>query len=117
MKNNPFVTIGIPVYNAEAYLEYTICSVLAQTYRNWELIIIDDGSTDNSLLIAKKYEEIDNRIRVISDGINKKLPHRLNQIIHESKYDYIARMDADDLMSNDRIEKQISILNLNKSID
>lgn len=112
-----YISIGIPFYNAEQYLEDAICSVLAQTYEYWELILVDDGSTDNSLSIAKEYACYDDRIRVISDGKNKKLPFRLNQIINESKYDFIARMDADDLMSNDRLEKQINFLTANKDID
>lgn len=109
--NNPiYVTIGIPFYNNEMYLEAAICSVLAQTYSLWELILVDDGSTDLSLEIAHSYAKKDSRIRVISDGKNKKLASRLNQIIHEAKYEFIARMDGDDLMPNDRIEKQINFL-------
>ena len=111
------ISIGIPFFNAEKYLEYSICSVLAQTYEDWELLLVDDGSTDDSLLIAHKYAKHDSRIRVISDGKNRKLPFRLNQIIQESKYNFIARMDADDLMSNDRLEKQIRVLEQNLDID
>ena len=111
------ISIGIPFYNAEKYLEDAICSVLAQTYKQWELILVDDGSKDNSLAIANRYAKKDSRIKVISDGENKKLPFRLNQIIHQARYDYIARMDADDLMSVDRLEKQIQILESNKEID
>lgn len=105
-----YISIGIPIYNAEKYLENAIRSVLNQTYTKWELLLVDDGSTDHSLNIAKKYEKLDSRIRVIHDGKNKKLPSRLNQIIHESKYDFIARMDADDIMHPQRLEKQIRIL-------
>lgn len=112
-----FISIGIPFYNAELYLEDAICSVLAQTHKNWELILLDDGSTDKSLEIARAYEKFDERIRVISDGENKRLAARLNQIIKEAKYDFIARMDADDLMSNDRLEKQLITLKQNPSID
>lgn len=114
---NEFVTIGIPFYNAERYLEDAICSVLAQTHSHWELILIDDGSTDKSLQIANFYSKMDSRIRVISDGKNKRLATRLNQIIKEAKYDFIARMDADDLMSNDRIDRQLNILKSKPSID
>ena len=117
MNNSNYISIGIPFYNAEKYLEYAICSVLAQTYQDWELILVNDGSTDDSLSIANKYAKNDDRIRVISDGENRKLPFRLNQIIKESKYDFIARMDADDLMSNDRLEKQIKVLENNNNID
>jgi len=111
------ISIGIPFYNAEKYLENAICSVLAQTYKCWELILIDDGSSDSSLAIANMYATKDPRIRVISDGQNKKLPYRLNQIIHEARYDFIARMDADDIMHPERLEKQLSFLETNKSYD
>lgn len=117
MNETIFISIGIPFYNAESYLEDAICSVLAQTYSYWELILVDDGSTDRSLEIAKQYAAADERIRVISDGKNKRLATRLNQIIKESKYDYIARMDADDLMSNDRLKLQLQVLEKNKKID
>lgn len=111
------ISIGIPFYNAGIYLDDAIKSVRAQTFRNWELILIDDGSTDGSLKIAKYYEAIDPRIIVISDGENKKLPYRLNQIISLAKYDYIARMDADDLMDIDRLKIQFEYLNEHPEID
>lgn len=111
------ITVGIPIYNAENYLADAIKSVLVQSYPHWELILIDDGSNDNSLHIAQEFATKDNRIRVISDGLNKKLPARLNQIIREAKYDYIARMDADDLMHTERLEKQINFLINNPQFD
>lgn len=111
------ITIGISIYNAETYLEDAIKSVLAQTYPYWELILIDDGSTDNSIKIAQEFAAKDNRIRVITDGLNKKLPTRLNQIIREAKYDYIARMDADDLIHTERLEKQMIFLKSNPQFD
>lgn len=110
-----FISIAIPFYNAEKYLADAIRSVFAQTYQNWELILIDDGSTDKSLEIAKSIK--DPRVRVLSDGKNKKLAARLNEITQLAQYDYIARMDADDLMSPQRIEKQLNILNNNSHID
>lgn len=106
-----FISIAIPFYNAEKYLADAIRSVFAQTYQNWELILIDDGSTDKSLEIAKSIK--DPRVRVLSDGKNKKLGARLNEITQLAQYDYIARMDADDLMSPQRIEKQLEILTKN----
>lgn len=107
------ITVGIPFFNAEEYLEFAIKSVLAQTYPHWELILVDDGSTDKSLIIAQEFVAKDNRIRLISDGLNKKLPARLNQIIREAKYDYIARMDADDLMDPLRLECQLKVIESN----
>ena len=109
------VTIGLPFYNAEKYLADAIRSVFAQTHQNWELILIDDGSTDGSLKIAKSVQ--DPRVRVYSDGENKKLATRLNEIVQLANYDIIARMDADDLMSPTRIEKQLKILTEYPEID
>jgi len=109
------ITIGIPFYNAEAYLADAIRSVFAQTYHDWELILVDDGSTDRSLEIARSIK--DERVRVLSDGQNRRLPYRLNQITLEAKYDFIGRMDADDLISPTRFEKQIGVLETNSNID
>ncbi|WP_336149005.1 glycosyltransferase family 2 protein [Acinetobacter radioresistens] len=111
------VSIGIPFYNAEEYFYHAIESVVKQSYQDWELILVDDGSTDSSLKIAENFSKKDNRIRVISDGLNKKLPYRLNQIIDESKGEYIARMDADDLIHPDRIKIQLEFLEKNNNFD
>ena len=110
-----YITIGIPFYNAEYFLLDAIKSVFAQTHEKWELILLDDGSDDRSLEIAQSIN--DPRVRVYSDGKNKKLASRLNEIVKLAKYDIIARMDADDLMSPYRIEKQIQILEKNSDID
>ena len=99
------ISIGIPIYNAEQFLPDAIRSVFAQTYQDWELILLDDGSTDRSLAIARSV--VDPRVRVISDGRNLKLAARLNQLVDESKYDLVARMDADDLMFAERLETQL----------
>ena len=117
MSDLPFITIGIPFYNAEDFLDDAIKSVLAQTYPFWELILVNDGSNDRSNDIAKKYLNLDSRIRLIDDGLNKRLPARLNQIIQEAKYDYIARMDADDLMDVNRLKTQLEYLQRNSDID
>ena len=111
------VSVGISIYNAGQYLGDTIKSIISQTCKNWELILIDDGSLDDSLNVAKYYESIDSRIRVISDGENKKLPARLNQLISESNGAYVARMDADDIMHPQRLEKQLQFLEKNKHYD
>lgn len=109
------ITIAIPFYNAERYLADAIRSVFAQTYQNWELILIDDGSTDSSLQIASSIK--DPRVRVIADGQNKKLATRLNEVSKLATYNIIARMDADDLMATNRLEKQLQILKNNPTID
>ena len=117
MRINPNVSIGIPFFFFFNFLGNTIKSIIAQWYSCWELILVDDGSSDNSLNIAKYYANRDSRIRVISDGENKKLPARLNQLISESKGAYVARMDADDIMHPQRLEKQLQFLEKNKHYD
>jgi glycosyltransferase involved in cell wall biosynthesis len=109
------ISIGIPFYNSELYLADAIRSVFAQTYQDWELILVDDGSTDRSLEIA--YAVKDTRVRVLSDGTNKKLPYRLNQITAEARYNLVGRMDADDLISPFRFERQAEILARNSKYD
>lgn len=109
------ITIAIPFYNAEKYLLDSIKSVFAQTYEDWELILIDDGSTDNSLAIARSIK--DPRVRVYSDGKNKKLAARLNEVTKLAKYDFIARMDADDLMLPNRLEVQMKCFEENSKLD
>lgn len=111
------VTIAIPFYNAEDYLKEAIDSVLWQTYSDWKLILIDDGSNDNSLEIANKYKGIDERISVHSDGKNKNLGYRLNEISSLTDTEYLARMDADDIMHPEKIEKQMKVLLANSEID
>jgi glycosyltransferase involved in cell wall biosynthesis len=109
------VTIGIPFYNVRKTLADAVRSIFAQTFQDWELILLDDGSTDGSLELAKKI--MDDRVRVVSDGINKGIAARLNQISNLAQGDYIARMDGDDLMHPDRIERQYEYLRDNQTID
>lgn len=111
------ISVAIPFHNAERYLSYAILSVINQSYDDWELILVNDGSTDDSLEIATNYSKLDSRIRVLDDGTNRKLPYRLNQIITESKGTYIARMDADDVMHPERLQKQFNFLNENSDYD
>lgn len=111
-----FVCVGIPFYNAEKYLDYAIKSVLNQTYMDWELILIDDGSTDLSLSLAQKYQN-DTRIKIVSDGQNRGLVHRLNELIKLCNCKYFVRMDADDIMHPQRLEKQLQYLEENPKID
>ncbi|WP_237276356.1 glycosyltransferase family 2 protein [Tenacibaculum ovolyticum] len=105
--DKPLISIVIPFYNNETTLLDAIKSVFAQTYQNWELILLNDGSVDTSLKIAKSIN--DQKVRVVSDGINKGLVFRLNQAPTIAKGNYIARMDADDLMHPERISKQMDV--------
>ena len=113
--STPLVSIGIPFLNCEDHLLDAVRSIFAQTYTNWELILVDDGSTDNSLEIAKSID--DSRVRVVSDGANRKLPSRLNQIVSLARGKYIARMDADDICATTRIQQQVELLEENENID
>ena len=110
------VTVGIPFFNAEKYLKHAILSVYAQTFPRWHLILIDDGSHDHSLEIAHLFAA-DSRVTVISDGLNHGLAYRLNQISELTTTPFLARMDADDMMSLDRLKTQISVLESDNHLD
>lgn len=106
---NDLISIIMPAYNAEKYIEEAICSIKEQTYLNWELIIIDDGSSDNTAQIILKHVKSDNRIKMISRK-NKGLVPTLNEGIQNAAGKFIARMDADDICDKTRLKKQISYL-------
>ncbi len=111
----PYVSIVMSTYNSEKYLIEAIESILTQTYTNFEFIIINDGSTDNSLDIIKDFMRKDKRIILISRE-NKGLPFSLNEGIMFAKGKYIARMDADDISLPLRLEKQINFMEKNREI-
>jgi glycosyltransferase involved in cell wall biosynthesis len=110
----PKVSIIMPVYNAEKYLNETIDSVLNQTYDDFEFLIIDDGSTDRSLQILNSYN--DPRLKVFKNGKNIGYVKTLNKLLELSKGEYIARQDNDDISFPNRIEKQVHFLNSHKDI-
>jgi glycosyltransferase involved in cell wall biosynthesis len=111
------ITIAIPFYNAEKYLEETVESVLQQSFKDFYLLLIDDGSTDNSVAIAQKLAAKDSRVQVFSDGQNKNLGYRLNQIPSLVQTEFLVRMDADDIMHPEKIEKQYQTFLENPEID
>lgn len=111
----PLVTIGIPVYNVGRFIGLTLKSVLAQTYTNFELIITDDGSTDNTVEVIRSFN--DPRITLIVDGENHGISYRLNQQIDMAKGKYFVRMDGDDLMFPTRVEEEVSFLFAHPEID
>lgn len=115
MAGNDSITIGLPFFNCETTLTSALQSVFAQTDPDWELLLVDDGSTDGSLGIARQVS--DPRVTVISDGINRGLPYRLNQIAALSAGRYLARMDGDDLMHPDRLHRQREFLQRNPAVD
>lgn len=103
------------VYNAEKTLSEAIESVLQQNYVKYEFIIIDDGSTDKSNDIIKKYGKYDDRIKVIEHS-NQGMGKSLNIGMLSAKYDWIARFDADDVMLKNRLESQIKFINSNPDV-
>jgi len=110
------VSVGIAFLNCESCLLNSVRSIFAQTYTNWELILVDDGSTDGSLDIARSID--DRRVRVLpADGKNRRLPARLNQITQAARGDYIARMDADDLCHPERFSRQVEFLESHPEVD
>ena len=96
MKFTPLISVVIPAYNAEQFLDETLESVLSQTYENWECIIVNDGSTDNTESIAKKWCERDTRFRYFYKE-NSGVSDTRNLGIKEARGEYIAFLDADDL--------------------
>lgn len=109
------VTVGIPFYNNEAVLADTIRSVFAQTYRDWELILLDDGSTDGSLALAQAVQAP--QVRVVSDGVNRGVSYCRNQIATLATGEYVAYIDADDLMHPERLERQVNYLDAHPEIE
>lgn len=102
------VSIIVPVYNAEKFLNDTIKSVLDQTYSNFELLLVNDCSTDNSVKIIKKYN--DKRIKLINNKENSGAAVSRNNGIKESKGRFICFLDADDLWEKEKLEKQIKFM-------
>jgi glycosyltransferase involved in cell wall biosynthesis len=113
----PLVSIGMSVRNNEKTLASSLRSILRQTYANWELILIDDGSSDQTVPLARRIAETDERIRLQVDGARKGLPARLNETIDASRGDYYARMDGDDVAYPERLERQVEYLEGHPSVD
>ena len=104
------ISIIMGVHNGAHRFDEAIKSIMEQTYTNWEFVICDDGSSDNSYELLKKYEECDKRFRVIKNEGNKGLPYTLNHCLAYCTGEYIARMDDDDYCYPDRFEKQVKFL-------
>src|SRR5689334_9568753 len=101
LSDSPTISVCMPVYNAQTYVRQAVQSILAQTFSDFEFIIIDDGSTDESPTILRELAEKDSRIRVTSRP-NTGYAKALNEALQQSRGQYIARMDADDIALPDR---------------
>ncbi|WP_243388118.1 glycosyltransferase family 2 protein [Bacillus kexueae] len=104
------VSIITPVYNAEKFLEETILSVQNQTYQNWELLLVDDVSTDNSVEIIEKYSKEDSRIKLIKLKENSGAAVARNTAIKAAEGRFVAFLDSDDKWHNEKLEKQIEFM-------
>lgn len=107
------VSIIMGAYNTASTLPASIDSVINQTFKDWELIICDDCSMDNTYEVAKSYADKYDNIVVIRNEKNSRLAYSLNHCLKYAKGEYIARMDADDLCFADRLEKQVKFLDSN----
>ena len=104
----PKVSVVMPAYNAEKYIREAIDSVLAQTFTDFEFIILDDGSTDATAAIIQSYE--DDRIRFCPNERNMGVAATLNRALKLAQGEYIARMDADDVSYKNRLEMQLDFI-------
>jgi glycosyltransferase involved in cell wall biosynthesis len=109
--NKNLISVLLPVFNAEKDINVAIQSILNQSYKDLELLIIDDGSTDNSYQICMNISEQDNRVKVFRNHNNLGLTKSLNLLINESNGKYLARQDADDWSEETRFEKQLKFMN------
>ncbi len=110
-KKTPLVSIVLPVYNGEEYLKISIDSCIQQTYQNWELLIVDDCSTDSTSQIAKEYAKKDNRIHYYKNEKNLRLPRNLNRGFSLAKGDYLTWTSDDNYFRPTAIEKMVNLLN------
>jgi len=109
MQDNPLISIVIPMYNAQDYIEETVQSVISQSYQDWEMIIVNNASTDRSIELIEKIE--DPRIRVITLSQNSGGPAKpRNEGVKDAKGEYIAFLDADDLWTPDKLQKQLDYM-------
>lgn len=109
--NKSKVSVIMATYNCEKTVEKAIDSILAQTYKNWIMIICDDGSTDNTFEILQRYkQDYPEKFVIIRNEKNSKLPYSLNHCLQYVQTDLVARMDGDDWSTPDRFEKQVAFL-------
>ena len=111
------VSVIIPVYNVEKFVEQAIVSIIKQTYKNLEIIVIDDGSSDATYQIVADLAIQDPRIKLYKNERNLKIVKTLNRALSLAQGEYIARMDGDDISALDRIEKQVAFLESNPDYD
>ena len=108
LRHNPTISVIMSTYNEEKYIETSLKSLLNQTFSDFEIIIVDDASVDNTRILIEKLE--DKRIHLICNEENQGLTKNLNQALKYAKGKYIARMDGDDIALPRRFEKQVKYM-------
>jgi hypothetical protein len=111
----PIASIGMPVFNCASTIAQAITSILNQSFKDWELLIIDDGSTDETLEIALSFD--DPRIIVTKGGGNQRLARRLNECVSRARGEFFARMDGDDIAYPRRLQVQLDYLQNHPEVD
>lgn len=106
---NVKVSVIMPVYNSSRFLRDSIESVLNQTYADFELIVIDDCSLDDSFSILKEYEKLDARVRIFKNEVNKGVSYTRNFGVNKSRFEYIALIDSDDMWEKEKLAKQMEL--------
>lgn len=117
MSNTPKISLIMSVYNGEDYLSEAIDSVVNQSFTDWELIVINDCSTDSTSEILSRYEAQDSRIKVHTNEVNLRLPSSLNKALTLAKGKYVARMDADDICMPNRLQMQYDFMESHTDVD
>ena len=110
MNSTPMVSVIMPAYNAESTLRRAVLSVVHQTFTNWELLIIDDASTDNTLSVAKEIGTEDLRIRVVPSPVNQGAAASRNKGVQQCKGAYVAFIDSDDVWCPEKLDKQLRLI-------
>jgi len=109
----PVISVITPVYNAERFIAETIESVRSQTFTNWELILVDDASTDKSSEILQKYRQMDSRIRSVRLPSNQGAARARNRALKEARGRFLAFLDSDDLWTPEKLERQLDFMHQN----
>ncbi len=113
--SRPLITLAMPVRNCEDTIATAVRSVLNQTFYDWELLVLDDGSTDGTLAEVSRFQ--DGRIKIVHDNESKGLPARLNEAMELAEGEFYARMDGDDVCYPTRLELQVEFMQSNKEVD
>jgi glycosyltransferase involved in cell wall biosynthesis len=110
------VSVMMPAYNVEKYIGEAIESVLNQTFQDFELVILDDGSTDSTYEIMQAYAQKSDKIRLLQNDQNRGLSYTRNRLLEEAQGEYLAILDSDDISFPDRLQKQVDFLDKNPSV-